>query len=42
MRQLQGRAIHQVKDPVFALQHNLSGQNVEHTIIIYGKEPVKR
>jgi acetyl-CoA C-acetyltransferase len=42
MRQLQGRAIHQVKDPVFAVQHNLSGMNVEHTIIIYGKEPVKR
>jgi acetyl-CoA C-acetyltransferase len=41
MKQLQGRARHQVKDASFGLTHNLSGMNVEHTILIYGKEPVK-
>lgn len=39
-KQLQGRAIHQVDGASFALQHNLSGMNVEHTIVIYGLEPV--
>ena len=41
MKQLQGRARHQVKDAMFGLTHNLSGMNAEHTIIIYGREPVK-
>jgi len=40
MKQLQGRAIHQVEGAEIALQHNLSGCNVEHTIVIYGREPV--
>ncbi|MBI2830158.1 MAG: thiolase family protein [Chloroflexi bacterium] len=39
MRQLQGRAINQVKDARIGLTHNLSGLNVEHTILIYGLEP---
>jgi acetyl-CoA C-acetyltransferase len=37
--QLQGRAINQVKDAKIGLTHNLSGLNVEHTILIYGREP---
>lgn len=41
MKQLQGRAALQVKDPVNALTHNLSGANVEHTIVVYSKEPGK-
>lgn len=41
MKQLQGRARHQVKDATFGLTHNLSGMNAEHTILIYGREPVK-
>lgn len=41
MRQLQGRATNQVKDAAFGLQHNLSGLNVEHTIVLYGREPVR-
>ncbi len=41
MKQLQGRATHQVEGAATALQHNLSGLNVEHTIVIYGREPVK-
>ena len=40
MKQLQGRAAHQVEGAAFALQHNLSGLNVEHTIVMYGREPV--
>jgi len=41
MRQLQGRATNQVEDAAFGLQHNLSGLNVEHTIVVYGVEAVK-
>jgi len=41
MRQLQGRAVNQVHGAAFGLQHNLSGLNVEHTIVVYGVEPVK-
>lgn len=41
MKQLQGRARHQVKGADIGLTHNLSGANAEHTILIYGKEPVK-
>jgi acetyl-CoA C-acetyltransferase len=39
-KQLQGRAIHQVKDADFGLTHNLSGTCSQHTVVIYGKEPV--
>jgi acetyl-CoA C-acetyltransferase len=39
MRQLQGRAIRQVKGAHIGLTHNLSGLNVEHTVLIYGREP---
>ncbi len=39
MRQLQGRAIRQVKGAKTGLTHNLSGLNVEHTVLIYGLEP---
>jgi len=39
-KQLQGRAIHQVKDAAFGLTHNLSGTCAQHTVVIYGKEPV--
>jgi acetyl-CoA C-acetyltransferase len=39
-KQLQGRAIHQVKDAAFGLAHNLSGTCAQHTVVIYGKEPV--
>ena len=39
-RQLQGRAINQVKDAKFALAHNLSGACAQHTVVIYGTEPV--
>jgi acetyl-CoA C-acetyltransferase len=41
MRQLQGRAVNQVHGAAFGLQHNLSGLNVEHTIVVYGLEAVK-
>ncbi len=37
--QLQGRAIRQVDGVKMGLTHNLSGLNVEHTILIYGREP---
>jgi acetyl-CoA C-acetyltransferase len=37
--QLQGRAIRQVEGAKIGLTHNLSGLNVEHTILIYGIEP---
>jgi acetyl-CoA C-acetyltransferase len=40
-KQLQGRAIHQVKDAKFGLTHNLSGVCAQHTVVIYGTEPVK-
>jgi acetyl-CoA C-acetyltransferase len=40
-RQLQGRAINQVKNAKFGLAHNLSGTCAQHTVVIYGKEPVK-
>lgn len=39
-KQLQGRALHQVKDANFGLTHNLSGTCAQHTVVIYGKEPV--
>ena len=39
VRQLQGRATNQVKDAHFGFTHNLSGVNVEHTIVTYGREP---
>ena len=39
-RQLQGRAINQVKDPKIGLAHNLSGTCAQHTVVIYGTEPV--
>lgn len=38
-KQLQGRAINQVEGAKFGLTHNLSGGNVEHTIVTYGLEP---
>jgi acetyl-CoA C-acetyltransferase len=38
LRQLQGRAIRQVEGASTGLTHNLSGLNVEHTILIYGLE----
>jgi acetyl-CoA C-acetyltransferase len=41
MKQLQGRAARQVDSAVNALTHNLSGANVEHTIVVYSKEPRK-
>jgi acetyl-CoA C-acetyltransferase len=41
MKQLQGRAARQVDGAVNALTHNLSGANVEHTIVVYSKEPRK-
>jgi len=41
LKQLQGRAIHQVDKAAIGLTHNLSGSNVEHTIVIYGREPGK-
>jgi acetyl-CoA C-acetyltransferase len=39
-RQLQGRAINQIKGAKFGLTHNLSGLCAQHTIVIYGTEPV--
>jgi acetyl-CoA C-acetyltransferase len=41
LRQLQGRAANQVKGATMGMTHNLSGGNVEQTIVIYGREPVK-
>ncbi|MCX7912770.1 MAG: thiolase family protein, partial [Dehalococcoidales bacterium] len=41
-RQLQGRAINQVKSAKFGLAHNLSGTCAQHTVIIYGTEPVDK
>ncbi|MGB9629100.1 MAG: thiolase family protein [Thermodesulfobacteriota bacterium] len=41
MKQLQGRAINQVNGAVMGMTHNLSGANVEHTIVIYGREPLR-
>ncbi len=38
MKQLQGRATKQVKGARTGLTHNLSGLNVEHTIVIYGQK----
>lgn len=40
-KQLQGRAINQVKDARFGLAHNLSGTCAQHTVVIYGREPVE-
>jgi acetyl-CoA C-acetyltransferase len=40
MRQLQGRAVNQVQGAAFGLQQNLSGLNVEQTIVVYGLDPV--
>lgn len=40
-KQLQGRAINQVKGAKIALAHNLSGACAQHTIVIYGTEPVE-
>ena len=37
--QLQGRGVRQVEGAKIGLTHNLSGLNVEHTILIYGREP---
>lgn len=39
MQQLQGRARKQVEGAKIGLTHNLSGLNVEHTILIYSTEP---
>jgi acetyl-CoA C-acetyltransferase len=39
-KQLQGRAIHQVKDAAYGLTHNLSGTCAQHTVVVYGKDPV--
>jgi hypothetical protein len=33
--------VNQVQGAAFGLQHNLSGLNVEHTIVVYGLEAVK-
>jgi acetyl-CoA C-acetyltransferase len=41
VRQLQGRAVNQVNKAAIGLTHNLSGSCVEHTIVIYGREPRK-
>jgi acetyl-CoA C-acetyltransferase len=41
MKQLQNRARHQVKDADMGVTHNVSGLNAEHTVIVYGSEPVK-
>jgi len=39
VKQLQGRAVNQVKEAAVGLTHNLSGSCVEHTIVVYGREP---
>jgi acetyl-CoA C-acetyltransferase len=41
-KQLQGRAANQVKNAKFGLTHNLSGVCAQHTVVIYGTEPVKK
>ena len=41
LKQLQGRAANQVEGAQTGLTHNLSGGNVEHTIVVYGREPKK-
>jgi len=41
VKQLQGRATNQVKGAKVALAHNLSGPSAQHTVVIYGREPVK-
>ena len=41
MKQLQGRAVNQVKGATIGMAHNLSGLCAEHTVVVYGKEPVK-
>ena len=41
VKQLQGRAVNQVKGAEIALAHNLSGPCAQHTVVIYGKESVK-
>ncbi len=40
-KQLQGRAINQVEGARIALAHNLSGSCAQHTVVIYGTEPVE-
>jgi acetyl-CoA C-acetyltransferase len=40
-KQLQGRARHQVVGAKVGLTHNLSGALMEHTIVVYGREPIK-
>lgn len=40
-KQLQGRALNQVKEAKFGLTHNLSGTCAQHTVVIYGTEPVE-
>jgi acetyl-CoA C-acetyltransferase len=40
-KQIQGRALNQVKDAKFGLTHNLSGVCAQHTVVVYGTEPVK-
>ena len=41
LKQLQGRATNQVDGAAIGLTQNLSGANVEHTIVVYGREPKK-
>jgi acetyl-CoA C-acetyltransferase len=41
LKQLQGRATFQVKGAEIGLAHNLSALCAEHTVVIYGREPVK-
>jgi acetyl-CoA C-acetyltransferase len=41
-KQLQGRAINQVKNARFGLTHNLSGICAQHTVVIYGTEPAEK
>jgi len=41
LKQLQGRATFQVEGAEIGLAHNLSGLCAEHTVVIYGKEPVR-
>lgn len=40
-KQLQGRARNQVKNAKFGLTHNLSGVCAQHTVVVYGTEPVE-
>jgi acetyl-CoA C-acetyltransferase len=40
-KQLQRRAMNQAKNPKIGLAHNLSGVCAQHTVLIYGTEPVK-